>query len=148
MAFVRFGPLPGWPECDGPARPGWLAGSDLYVLASRKLYSDPQCISRCAIPRLALPLTTLFEALTRADVAKLYCFCGASGMRFHLLAEPADYHGEPPSITNLYPKEARRLYEMGYQTGLHGPCWRTTPPGADPGEEPVPRDGTGISACR
>jgi hypothetical protein len=148
MAFVRFGPQPGWPDCDSPARPGWLAGSDLYVLASRKLYSDPERVAQCAIPRLGLSVTTLFEALTRADIARLHCFCGVSGMRFHLLAVPPEYHGEPPCITNLYPKEARQLFEVGYEKGLRGPCWRTTPPGAEPGEEAVPRDGSGISACR
>ncbi len=41
MAFVRFGQLPGWPEPGTGVRPGWLAGSNLYVFANRKLYSDP-----------------------------------------------------------------------------------------------------------
>jgi hypothetical protein len=147
MTFVRFGPLPGWPDCDAPARPGWLAGSDLYVLASRKLYSDPQRVAQCALPRLGLSVTTLFEALTRADIARLFSFCAVSGMRFHLLAVPPEYHGEPPCFTNLYPKEARQLFETGYHRGVNGPCWRSTPPGAEPGEETVPRDGSGIAVC-
>jgi hypothetical protein len=147
MAFVRFGPLPGWPGQCAPAHPGWLAGSDLYVLASRKLYADPAPVSRCALPRLTLPVTAIFEALTRSDIARLYSVCAVSGMRFHLLSVPQAFHCEPPSFSNLYPKEARRLFETGYRMGVGGPCWRLTPPGAEPGEEAVPRDGADIQTC-
>jgi hypothetical protein len=148
MAFVRFGPLPGWPQPGAPVQPGWLAGSDLYVLASRKLYSDPAPVSKCALPRFGLSLATIFEALTRADIARLYPLCALSGMRFHMLSVPRDYHGLPPSISNLYPKDAAQLFEVGHHIGATGPCWRFTPPGAEPGEEPIPQDGREIRLCR
>src|SRR5579871_677613 len=143
MAFVRFGALPGWPQTGEPVRPGWLAGSDLYVLASRKLYCDPEQVPCCALSRLTPSFTTLFEALTRADVARLFSVCAVSGMRYHLLSVPPDYHCETASFSNLYPKakEARRLFETGYRMSDCGPPWRSLPPGAGPGEEPVPRDG-------
>ena len=41
QAFVCFGPTPGWPNPGEPA-PGWLAGSNLYVLAGGKLYGTAQ----------------------------------------------------------------------------------------------------------
>ncbi|HEY7153528.1 MAG TPA: patatin-like phospholipase family protein [Gemmataceae bacterium] len=144
MTFVRFGALPGCPGRCTPIRLGSLAGSQLYVLASRKLYSDPEPVSEHALCRLGLSVSAIFEALTRADIARLYSFCALSGMRFHLLALPADYHGKPPSFKCLYPREASQLFEMGHQMGVKGPCWRHTPPGAEPGEEAVPRDGAHI----
>jgi hypothetical protein len=144
MAFVRFGALPGWPAPGSPPRPGWLAGSDLYVLASRKLYCDPEPVSKHALCRLMLSVSAIFEALTRADIARLYCFCAVSGMRFHLLALPQDYHGESPSFKCLYPRGAAQLYELGHRMGSSGHCWRHTPPGALPGEEAVPRDASQI----
>jgi hypothetical protein len=147
MVFVRFGPLSGWPECGVPPRPGWLAGSNLFVLANRKLYADPSPVSKHAFCRLAPTISSIFAALTRADIDRLYSLCGVSGMRFHLLAVPQCYDGEPPSITNLYPKEAGRLFEIGYQIGVRGHCWRFTPPGAEPGEEAIPRDATHIKSC-
>ncbi len=147
MAFVRFGAFPGWSWRSVSPHPGWLAGSDLYVLASRKLYSDAAAVSECALCRLGLSFSAIFEALTRADIARLYSFCAASGMRFHLLAVPQDYHGEPPSIKCLYPREAPQLFALGYRMGIKGPCWRHTPPGAEPGEEAAPRDGTHIKPC-
>ncbi|HWG44751.1 MAG TPA: patatin-like phospholipase family protein [Gemmataceae bacterium] len=148
MAFVRFGQLPGWPAPGAAVRPGWLAGSNLYVLASRKLYSDPTPVPKRALCRVGPSVAAIFEALTRADIDHLYSFCAVCGMHFHLLALPQDYHGAPPSISHLYPKEPRPLFEMGYERSVSGPLWRLTPPGAEPGEEPIPRDGSSIKSCR
>lgn len=133
MAMPPLGPLPPCP-----------AGSNLYVLASRKLYSDPEPVPKRACSRLKPSMTALFEALTRADISHLYSLCLFSGIRFHLLALPQWYHGTAASITHLYPKEAPQLFEMGYQFGAAGPCWRLTPPGAEEGETTVPRDGREI----
>jgi hypothetical protein len=144
MAFVRFGPQPGWPEPDAPPRPGWLAGSNLYVLTSRKLYCDPAPVPRRALARVMASTAAIFEALTRADLWRLYSFCAASGMRFHLLAVPQDHQAEPQSMAALYPREARQLFEAGYQRGGSGSPWRRSPPGVEPGEEAIPRDGSHI----
>ncbi len=133
MAMPPLGPLPPCP-----------AGSNLYVLASRKLYSDPEPVPKRACSRLKPSMTALFEALTRADISHLYSLCLFSGIRFHLLALPQWYHGGAPSIAHLYPKEAPQLFEMGYQLGVAGPGWRLTPPGAEEGESMVPRDGREI----
>jgi hypothetical protein len=124
------------------------AGSDVYVLASRKLYSDPAPVPKSAFCRIKPSVSAIFEALTRADIARLHSLCMLSGTRFHQLAVPPEYRGEAPSVANLYPKEARQLFETGYHAGVSGPCWRQTPPGAEPGEEAFPRDGHEIKACR
>jgi predicted acylesterase/phospholipase RssA len=120
------------------------AGSDLYVLTSRKLYSDPEPVPKKVFHRLKPTVTAIFEALTRDDICHLYSLSHFSGMRFHLMALPQGYHGEPPSIAHLYPKEAPQLFETGYHIGAGGPCWRFTPPGAEPGEGVIPRDGREI----
>jgi predicted acylesterase/phospholipase RssA len=120
------------------------AGSNLYVLTSRKLYSDPEPVPKKAFHRLKPTVTAIFEALTRDDISQLYFLSQISGMRFHLMALPQGYHGEAPSIAHLYPKEAPQLFETGYHIGASGPCWRFTPPGAEPGERAAPRDGREI----
>lgn len=146
MAFVRFGAMPGWPPpC--AVKPGFLAGSNLYLLVSRKLYSDPEPVCCSAFSRLAVSFTTLFEALTRADVNHLYSVCAITGMRFHVLALPAEFHGSKPSFSSVYPKESRQIFEMGYQAGVHGPPWRLIPPGAGPGEDAIPCDAAHIRPC-
>jgi hypothetical protein len=135
MTFVRLGAS----ERDAPARPGWLAGSNLYVLANRKLYSEPAPVPKGALARTMASLTAMFGALTRADIARLYTQCAVSGMRFHLLAVPQEFPEEPLGIGDLYPREARQLFEIGYQMSTSHPPWRLTPPEAEPGEDPILR---------
>jgi patatin-like phospholipase len=135
MTFVRFGSHPGWTERGARARPGCLAGSDLYVLANRKLHSEPAPVPKGALSRTMNSLTAMFESLTRSDIARLYALCSVSGMRFHLLAVPQEFPEEPLGIGDLYPREARQLFEIGYQMSAGRPPWRLTPPEAEPGED-------------
>jgi hypothetical protein len=147
MAFVRFGPLAKWPAPDVTARHGWLKGSNLYVFACRKLYSDPTEAPTGAVSRTLAFLGATFESLTRADIAQLHSLCAASGMRFQLLIMPKEIREETLGMSNMFPKEASQLFDLGHQAGVGGPHWRLTPPGAEPGEEAVPRDATGIEIC-
>lgn len=125
----------------------YLSGSNIYVLASRKLYSEPACVRKSAFCRIKPCMMAFFETLTRENISRVYSVCMLTGACFHMLAVPQDYHGEAPNLTHLYPKDAPRLFETGYQMGVKGPHWRHTPPGAEPGEEPIPHDATGIQLC-
>lgn len=136
MVLPPFAPLANCP-----------AGSDVYVLASRKLYSEPACVRKSAFCRLKPCMMAFFEALTRENILRVHSQCMLSGARFHLLAVPQGYQGEAPSLCNIYPREAPQLFEMGYQTGSSGPCWRFTPPGGEPGEEVIPLEGRGTHFC-
>src|SRR5262249_50687789 len=123
MAFVRFGPLAGWPEPNAPLRPGWLAGSNLYVLAARELYPDPAPVPKRALPRAATGLTAAIQALARAHIQQIYTLCALSGMRFHLLAVPQDYQGSPVTFRKLCQKDAPDLFALGEKIGASGPPW-------------------------
>jgi hypothetical protein len=144
MVFVRFGPTPGWPEKDAPAKPDWLKGSNLYIFACRKLYSDPAPAPTRAVSRVIAYLGATFEALTRADIKNLHKFCVASGMGFHLLTMPQEVPEPPLGFGAMLPDNAKELFQMGYDQGAHPP-WRSTPPDSDPGEEVAPRDGTNVT---
>lgn len=137
QAFVRLGPTAGWPGPDESA-PGWLAGSNLYVLAGGKLYDDRKPAPRSFFGRLFTGACCLIGSAARADICRLHVVCMSSGMRFHLLALPQDYVGVEQSIFRLNPEEMRRLYETGHRMALSGPAWRHVPPGGEPGEEETP----------
>jgi hypothetical protein len=147
MAFVRFGPLAGWPEKGAVSKPGWLAGSNLYVLACRKLYADPAEVPKRAMSRAMTAASSLLEALNRSDIARLHCFCAVTGMRFHMLAVPQELPDETIGFGNVYPKGAKQLFDAGYQMSVTGPPWRTTAPGSDPGEEEVLRADVQLDLC-
>jgi hypothetical protein len=138
QAFVRFGPTPGWPNPEEPA-PGWLAGSNLYVLAGGKLYATPAPAPDRFFGRILTGVSCLTNSLARADMHRLYALCMSSGMRFHLLAVPQDDPDTRPNLLRLNPAEAQRMFDVGYRLTATGPAWRRTPPGAEPGEEEVPR---------
>jgi hypothetical protein len=135
MTFLHLGPPPNSPERGSLVRPGWLAGSDLYVLANRKLYSDPAPVPKRALSRTMASLTVMFESLVRSDIARLYSFCAVSGMHFHLLAVPQECHEESLGMGNLYPADTRPLFEIGFQMGARSPLWQLAPPGGEPGED-------------
>lgn len=138
QAFVRFGPTPGWPGPDERTL-GWLAGSDLYVLASGKLYEAPVPAPSGFFGRVLTGVSCLTTSLARADIRHLHELCLGSGMRFQLLALPQEYVGPKQNIMKLDPVEMHRLFEAGYRLTSTGPVWRSTPPGVEPGEEEVPR---------
>jgi hypothetical protein len=138
MAFMRSGPLAKWPEQGGRAQSAWLPGSNLYVLACRKLYANPAPVPKRALPRLMSSVGAIFEALTRADIARLYAVCTLTGTPFHLLAVPQDSPEESISVGDMYPKEPQILFDKGYQMGAAGPPWRLTPPELEPGDQPNP----------
>jgi hypothetical protein len=138
QAFMRFGPMPGWPDRGEPA-PGWLAGSNLYMLAGGKLYATPQPAPDGFFGRILGGVSTLTGSLARADMHRLHTFCLSSGMRFHLLAVPEEYGGSRPNLLKLDPAESQKLFDFACQLTSAGPPWRHTPPGAEPGEEEPPR---------
>jgi hypothetical protein len=140
MAFARFGPSLEWSEHCGAAGTYWPAGSNLYVLPCRKLYSDRAPVPKRAVARTMVAVSATLEALTRADIVRLYYSCVGSGIGFHLLTLPQDYRAQPLTVRDPYPKDAWKLFETGYEMAVSGPHWRRTPPGTEPGEETMIRD--------
>lgn len=144
QAFVRFGPMRGWPHCD-EASAGWLAGSDLYVLACGRLYEQPRQVPPQLLARIFGGVSCMTGALARADMYRLYALSLASGMHFHLLSLPADYRGVDQNLLKVDAAEMRRLYDAGFQLTASRTPWRYTAPGIEPGEEEAPR-GAVVSA--
>jgi hypothetical protein len=144
QCFVRLGPTLGWPGPDEAAS-GWLAGSNLYVVAGGKLYDEPTPPPQRFVGRIFNGTSCLINSLARADMRHMHTLCLGSGMRYHLLALPQDYAGAPQSVLTFNPTEMHRLFEAGHRLTSAGPKWRHTPPGAEPGEEEVPRGALNIS---
>jgi hypothetical protein len=140
MTFVRVSSAPQWPEKAAQDKPELPAGSNLYVLPCRKLYSDPEEVKKRALSRLGAAVSGTLQALSRADILGLYAFCMATGMHFHMMPLPQDFKSSTSGVTDSYPKEATELFHLGRDTAAKGPPWRFTPPGAEPGEESVPRE--------
>jgi hypothetical protein len=146
MAFMPCGPRT--PTLDVCSRPCWPAGSNLYVLPCRKLYSDPAPVPKRAMRRAMVSVCATLEALTRADIFRIYCLCAASSVQFHLLSLPQEYHAEPLTAKDPYPKDAQQLFEVGYHLAACGPSWRLSPPETEACEGAIPWEGMPMQTRR
>lgn len=135
QCFVRL-------PSDPPTVPGtkWLSGSNLYVISAGKLYADPAPNRLTLLTRLGSSLSGSLYALYRAELFKLWALCLHSGMGFHVALLDPNFQGDPSSF-RIEPAEMRRLFAVGYDQAKCGIAWRTTPPGAVPGEDERPRAG-------
>ena len=126
QVFVRFGEHhPRYGDA-GPARP-WLTGSNLYLIAGGKLWTDPNMEAQGAIARAASTVSGTLYALYRANLMELYTLSVTSGMRFNLMAIPRDQDISAGSVS--FDQELmRRLYTLGYGFGKAGVPWRSNPP--------------------
>jgi predicted acylesterase/phospholipase RssA len=124
-----------------------LAGSDLYVLVSGKLYPDPISADARLLPLLADAVTGLVAAKTRADACGLHALAEREGMRFRLGSIPADVAASPDPLA-FDPADMGRLFEEGRRRARAGTLWRAAPPGAGPDEEAPDRAGARLTARR
>jgi hypothetical protein len=117
-----------------------LAGSNVYIIVAGKLYADPGCVERRLIPIATNSISALLYSQCRGDLFQLYALALATGMNYRMTAIPQDM-AVPADATSFDPKVMGWLYEQGREQAKAGKLWRTTPPGAEPGEEVPIRGG-------
>ena len=118
-----------------------LDGSNVYIVVAGKLYADPGCVERRLLPIAADSISALLYSQSRGDLFQLYALALATGMNYRMTSIPMDLD-VPQDATSFDPKVMSRLYEQGRQQAKSDKLWRTTPPGAEPGEEVPIRGGT------
>ncbi len=115
------------------------AGSSVWVLSAGKTH--PNRAEKCAgiFETMVTAVSTTLYALFRADMVKLYAFCGTTRSRFGLIALPDSFQGRSSSMV-FDPEESQRMYLVGYQMGSSG-SWDVLPPDTAPGSVSPPRAG-------
>lgn len=119
---------------------GLPPGSNVYVIASGKIYRDPLDENPRFLKVLAASVSNTIYALFRESAYKMYAICAVTGANFHLNAVPTTLKIEPGSMT-FKKEEMRLLFNVGRQAAAGGVPWRRTPPSSQPGETLVPRTG-------
>lgn len=122
---------------------GLPPGSNVYVMTAGKVYRDPLPERPGPVRMLGSTVSNSLYALFRDDMIKLYSLCVVSGARFNLVAIPQDFEVTPGSMS-FATEELRRMYALGHGMASGGIPWQRTPPGAQPGETPLPRTGLGF----
>jgi hypothetical protein len=113
--------------------PGWLHGSDLYILVAGKMYPDPTRVKSRSIVIAGNAVSTIIYDQTRSDLHKLFLLTTLTGMNYNVSVIPADLES-PLESTSFNPAEMTQLFQAGFQWSASGPKWRLTPPGFEPGE--------------
>jgi predicted acylesterase/phospholipase RssA len=141
--------VPPWvpPDQRDNLHPGWLYGSDLYIIDAGKLYADPAPVRPRAIAIAEQAVSTIVYDQTRSDLHKLFLLTMLTGMNFHLASIPQDLPA-PTDSTIFDPAEMCRLFRAGSEWARSQPRWRDTPPGYEPGEAIHYRGGTVLTDTR
>ncbi len=121
--------------------PGWLHGSDVYVLVAGKMYPDPTPVKPRSLAIAANSISTIVYDQTRSDLHKLFLLSTMTGMNYNVAVTPKEVN-VPESSTEFDPADMSKLFCAGREWARSGPPWRTTPPGGEPGEGAKYRSGT------
>ena len=124
--------------------PGWLYGSDIYVLVAGKVYPDPTPVKARAIAIAGNAVSTVIYDQTRSDLHKLFLLSTMTGMSYNVAVIPRDLES-PMASTDFDPVEMTRLFNAGVQWAMTGLKWRITPPGYETNEGAKFRAGTELT---
>ncbi|HLW64340.1 MAG TPA: patatin-like phospholipase family protein [Gemmataceae bacterium] len=136
--FLRFPYLKPGEALAQRRRP--LAGSNLYVIVSGKLYADPAPVRNTFRSVASNSLTSVLYAEARGDLYNMFTGSLVTGIKFQMVAIPGDFEVTRDS-TSFDPVEIRKLYDEGLRIGRSPYPWRTLPPGPEINEQVIPRTG-------
>jgi predicted acylesterase/phospholipase RssA len=120
-----------------------LAGTDVYAVVAGKLYADPDVIRPRSLTVAAQTTSAVLYAQCRGDLTRLWTVCQLAGMTYRMTAIPAAFPA-PKASTDFEPDQLRAMFDEGVRQVRAG-AWRTTPPGTEPGEEILVREGTDLT---
>jgi predicted acylesterase/phospholipase RssA len=121
--------------------PGWLHGSDIYVLVAGKMYPDPAPVKARSFAIASAAVSTVVYDQTRSDLHKLFLLSAVTGMNYNVSVIPRDLE-TPLASTDFDPAGMKRLFDAGVQWSVSGLNWRITPPGYETNEGAKFRAGT------
>jgi hypothetical protein len=120
-----------------------LQGTNVYVIVAGKLYMDPEPVKPRALKVATQTTEAVLYAQCRGDLTRLWTVCQLAGMNFHVTAIPSDFPA-PKMSTDFDPPTLRAMFDEGLRQ-IQAGAWRTSPPGTQPGEEVLVREGTDLN---
>lgn len=118
-----------------------LAGTNLYLVVAGKLYCDLEEIKPMAFNLVGKEMSAVLYAQARGDLQRMYMTSMLSGMNYYMTSIPPEYPAPTSSLAFDIPS-LTGMFNEGYRIVCEGKAWRTTPPGAGPGETSNLRSGT------
>jgi predicted acylesterase/phospholipase RssA len=98
----------------------------LYIIRNGKLGPEPEQVKRRLPAISGRAISTMIKYAAFNDLFRIYVNAEGANQGFRYIAIPADFESQADEPFD--PVEMKRLFELGYQTGLAGTAWRDTPP--------------------
>ncbi len=118
-----------------------LAGTQVWCVVAGKLYADPAPLERWSLGIAGTSVSAVVYAQTRGDLLRIYTGTVLAGMDFHMTSIPEEFDA-PKSSVEFEAGPMTRMFDEGYRLAQSGKAWRTTAPGARPGETVRERSST------
>jgi predicted acylesterase/phospholipase RssA len=98
----------------------------LYIIRNGKLGPEPEQVRR-RLPEISgRAISTMIKYAAINDLYRLYVATANAKLGFRYVAIPDDFESQADEMFD--PQEMKRLFELGYETGMAGSRWKVTPP--------------------
>jgi len=124
-----FGSAIDWPaalqEISGTSEV--IDNSVLYIIVDGDIDPHYDVVERRLAPIASRTIKTLIKVSAWSALYRMYLHAQVGGYSFRYVSLPKDYVAY---TTDSYdPEEMRRMFRLGYNMGLAGDAWLSTPPG-------------------
>lgn len=99
----------------------------MYVIRNSRSTPAWESVKNKALSIARRSIDTLGKNSTTGDLHKLYTFTQINGAGYRITSVPSSFN--EPEKELFDPVYQRKLYQVGYDIGLNGIEWETTPPG-------------------
>ena len=99
----------------------------VYVMRNSFLASNHLNTKRSILPIASRTIESLIRTQGVGDLYEIYALCKRDGNDFNLAYIPASFEVQPSE--GFDPVYMTKLFDLGYQRGLHGYTWTKGPPG-------------------
>ncbi len=123
--------------------PDCSAGT-VSVIVAGKLYPDALPVRRRLFQVSESSLRGMLQSQMEGDLLRIYLLTLYAGMKFGLTGVPREFAEDTHSLA-FDPKLMRELFEEGRRLGRTGDSWQALPPGIDPRELQMPREGVAFT---
>jgi hypothetical protein len=103
------------------------AGGGIYIIRNGRVQPEPMQVDRNLAAISSRAIDTMIKTAVVGDLYRIFAFTSRDGIAFNYAGIPDDY--EPQSTELFDQAEMNRLFQIGYQLGMSGNPWQSTPPG-------------------
>jgi hypothetical protein len=100
---------------------------DLYIIRNDRLSATFKATPARLLPLAKRSIDGLIRTQGIGDLFRLYVIATQNDFNYFLANVPNDFKVATDELFD--PDYMRPLFQIGYQQGLKGGCWRSTPPG-------------------